>query len=280
MKKRTASRKPAKAKKLAKPSEVALVPFKVCGQEFTVLLDDAGEEHVKVSELAEKAGLGRVSQQERVSGARWARCRKIRHRGSDGKEREFLCIPVKKTVMFYATLEPSRASAEFRPILERFQDEISDAVHDYIANGGAVRPSASTEQLRRLSDHIGELLRDRPAEDAIWRPGFVARYAKWHGLKWSPGERHPASMRSANHFFYQMIFEPEVYDVVREQAFEWICKYHQTIKDKPRDYVRTQLETAEKIAEECDTEKSWRTRMRRWYKKTKADLARQTYLPI
>lgn len=52
MRKTTPKRRAVKTKDLTnKTEETALIPLTVCGHQFPVLLDDDGEEHVKVADL-------------------------------------------------------------------------------------------------------------------------------------------------------------------------------------------------------------------------------------
>lgn len=257
-----------------------LLPLAVQGMTFQVLLDTKGEEHVKVADLCAPFGLAVNSQRERVKGLVWARGTLIVSVRSSGKSAEFFCIPVRKVGMFFATLDPSRIKAEHREGLERFQDEISDAVHDYIAKGGAIRPGASVLQLEEIRDFVTKLLRDVPRTTPAWPDAFVKRYGAWNGFVWRTGDRHPFSMQSANWFFYTMIFPPEVLAIIKARGLEDGCRYHQVLEDKPHTYLRDQLDIATRIANDCGSEAAWRARMRLWYGKTAELIAGQGALDL
>ncbi len=160
------------------------------------------------------------------------------------------------------------------------QNEAADAIDDYYRKGGAVRPGAAPMQLRSLADQIEALLRDVPLTEPIWPPKFVKRYEAWNGRVWSAGDRQPFSMRNANWFFYGMIFPAEVLAVIKNRGLEEGCRYHQVLRDVPRDYLGRQLEIAAAIADDCGSEGEWRIRMRRVYGKTKADLMGQGGLSL
>jgi hypothetical protein len=250
------------------------------GKDFPIVLDKDGTEHVKLRELCEPFGLSDKSQRDRLKHHAWARGVMIGTRRSDGKRATFLCLPLRRVPMFFATLDASRVNATFRPALVRMQDVVADAIDDYYRNGGAVRAEALPEQLRALKLKIDEILRVEPATDFVWPAAFCKRYEAWHGRRWSAGDPQPFSMRSANRFFYEMIFPPEILAIVRERGLDEGCRYHQTLNDAPRDYLRRNLDVATKLAEECGSESEWRARMRRWHGKTKASLRGQGELGL
>jgi hypothetical protein len=182
--------------------------------------------------------------------------------------------------MFFMTLSPGHVNEEFRAVLVELQNEAADAIDDYFMRGGAIRPSAPTSQLEALYHHIEEILRAVPLTDPAWPDRFVRRYEAWNGRTWSPGDRQPYSMKSANHFFYEMIFEPEVLAVIKARGLKEGVRYHQVLNDAPRDYLLRNLDFATKLADDCGSEQEWRTRMRRAYEKTREERAGQRRLAI
>lgn len=256
----------------------AMVP--ICGRQFPLVFDKNGVEHVKLRDLCAPFGLDAPSQISRLKEHAWARVGMIPSRRSDGKLARFQCLPLRRVPMFFATLDAGRVNEGFRPLLIRMQDESADAIADYFQHGGAIRREALPEQLVRLQQLIEEMLRPTPATDFIWPPGFVKRYEAWNGRAWREGDPQPFSMKSTNAFFYEMIFPPEVVDVLRKRGLEEACRLHQLLTDEPRGYVRRCLDQAAKLAEECASEREWRARMRRWYGKTKALLRGQSELSL
>lgn len=250
------------------------------GHSFPILLDALGVEHVKVKDLCEPFELNVQAQTRRLEDAPWATLAKIASVRSSGKRTNFWCLPLRRVVMFFATLSPGHVSEAFRPILIAMQNEVSDAIDDYYRKGGAIRTSSTMAQLLELQEQIQALIRDIPLEDSIWPSEFVRQYAKWHHLSWQEGERQPFSMKAANWFFYEMIFPAHVLAVIRDKGLEAGARYHQILTDGPRDYVVRKLEVATVLALDCPTEKVWRDRMRRAFKKTKGHLRGQRELNI
>lgn len=111
------------------------------------------------------------------------------------------------------------------------------------------------------------LIAEEYHRDPIWPDRFVAQYARWNGYQWRTGDRHPLSMKNANGFFWRCIFPEHVVRLIQEKGLDAAVRYHQILKDKPRDYVRAQLQVAESIALSSISEQQWRRRMRAYYKR-------------
>lgn len=254
--------------------------IEIVGKNFGILRDADGVEHVKLRDLCEPFGLSQSSQRERLSEQGWARVSKIDTRRTDGKRTAFACLPLKRVAMFFATLSPGHVNETFRPTLLAMQAEAADAVDAYYRLGGAVRETALPAQLVALRDQIDAILRPVPADDFIWPARFVRRYEAWQGRVWSPGDPQPFSMKNANGFFYSMVFPVEVLAVIKARGLEAGVRYHQVLADVPRDYLSRQLELAAALADDCGSEREWRTRMRRVYGKTPALKAGQRSLDL
>lgn len=254
--------------------------IQIHGRSFPLVLDTSGVEHVKLGELCDPFGLDMSGQRVRLKNTGWGRVEKIYTRRSDGKRTGFLCLPLRRVAMFFATLQPKHVNAGFRPALIEMQAEAADAIDDYYRKGGAIRPTAPPAQLEALLLHIEEVLREVPLTDPAWPASFVKRYEAWNGRVWKLGDRQPFSMKSANWFFYEMIFAHEVLAVIKARGLQAGVRYHQVLADAPRDYLLRNLEFASKLANDCGSEAEWRTRMRRAYEKTKADNAGQASLSL
>lgn len=61
-------------------------------------------------------------------------------------------------------------------------------------------------------------------------------------------------------------------------AYQDGALHHTLLTDKPRSYLSTQLDIAVALAEESISEKQWRRKMRRYYRKDKATLTGQLAL--
>lgn len=245
------------------------------GHTFDLVFDADGVEHVTLKALCEPFGLKVQGQTDRLVDAAWARVQKICTRRSDGKKQAFACLRLDDVPMFFATLSPGHVKPEVREALIIMQREAAGALASYYRHGGAVRPDATLEQLERLNAHIESIIRPVPLTDTIWPDNFVRKYALWHGYRWTPGDRHPFSMKGANSFFYRMIFPEEVLVVIKAQGLKMGARYHQVITDGPRDYLQRQLEIVTAIALDCQSEAQWRRRVAKLYGKSAADLIGQ-----
>lgn len=61
----------------------------------------------------------------------------------DGKEREMLCLPLRKLAAWLASINPKKVRQELRAKIELYQAESDDALWNYWMNGRAERKSAS-----------------------------------------------------------------------------------------------------------------------------------------
>lgn len=261
---------------MAKPEQSIVIH----GREFGIVVDPNGAEHVTLRALCEPFGLVMSGQRERLKNTGWGTVGKIYSVRSSGKKAAFLCLPLRRVAMFFATLQPKHVKPEFRPALVSMQNEAADAIDDYYRKGGAFRPTAPRDQLAALQEQIEKFLRDVPLTEPIWPARFVKRYEAWNGRAWCVGDRQPFSMQNANWFFYGMIFPAEVLAIIKGRGLEEGARYHQVLSDAPRDYLGRQLEIAAVIADDCGSEREWRIRMRRAYGKTREQLGGQEPLDL
>lgn len=245
--------------------------IEIYSQRFSLIVDDAGIEHVKVKDLCEPFGIDARAQQQRLERLPWAMSCKITGLRSNGRKHVFSCIPLRRVPMFFATLSPGHFGEEHRDAIVAMQVEAADAVAAYYIDGGTINPRASRSQLEQFAETLASYFRDEPTSEPIWPDAFVRRYAEWHGTIWKPGSRHPFSMRSANWFLYTMIFPSQVLEVIRSKGLAEGVRYHQMLTDAPRNYLAAKLELAAGIAEACRTEKQWRQTMARIHGKSVDD---------
>jgi hypothetical protein len=249
-------------------------------QAFPIVLSKDNVEHVKVADLCAHLGLAANGQRERLKKAPWATGKMILSVRKSGKSESFFCVPLRTVPMFFATLDASRVKPAFRDALIAMQVEAADAIADYYLKGGAIRAGAPPSQLLTLQEQIAMMLRAEPLADPVWPDRFVKRYEAWNGRAWRAGDRQPYSMQSANWFFYQMIFPAEVLPVIKTKGLEEGARYHQVLADAPRDYLVRELDFASKLADDCGSEREWRQRMRRAYRKTTPTLRGQGDLDL
>jgi len=126
---------------------------------------------------------------------------------------------------------------------------------------GVIRPNTE--------DWFTHFFREKPLNETIWPARFTRQYCRWNGVPWKEGQSQPLSMKSANGFFYSMIFPYPVLVELRNKGLEAACKLHQILTDKPRGYLAAQLDVAVALAETSISETQWRRRMRAFYRKDK-----------
>lgn len=77
----------------------------------------------------------------------------------DGKDREMMCIPVRKLPAFLASINPNKVAEHLRAKLEVYQNECDDALWNYWTQGVAKRetmpmPQTYAEALRALAAEV------------------------------------------------------------------------------------------------------------------------------
>ena len=240
---------------------------------FPVLVHSDGERYVPIAKLCESLGLDESGQRARLKKAGWATQGKISSVGSSGKRRTFSCLHIGESPMFFATLDGGHLDEPRRAALVRFQSVARKALQDYFAQGFAIHPEVEPEQVSALARWAEEFFAKIAATDPAWPAQLTKRYASWHGRAWREGDAQPKSMRSFNGFFYTMIFPKDVIVMIRARSLEEACRYHQTMTNGPRDYLKRQLELVTALAEGCRSERECRARMRIAYKKTRPHMS-------
>lgn len=117
-------------------------------------VDVDGKPHVVFRPLVESLGMDYASQFRRLSRKSWATIVKTATVGADGKNRDMTVIDIRTLTMWLATIDENRVSEEARPLVVAYQAEIADVIESYWAQGGAINPRATGEQLDRLQQSI------------------------------------------------------------------------------------------------------------------------------
>lgn len=74
--------------------------------------------------------------------------------GEDGRNREMICLPLRKIPAWLYSINLNKASPELREKIERYQAECDDALWDYWTKGQATRP-----ELRTTPDRLTQTLK-------------------------------------------------------------------------------------------------------------------------
>lgn len=129
------------------PGEVVKLDLSA-GSVHTVMSD--GEPMVVFRPAVEAIGLDYSTQLRKLRDRSWANRRDIPTVAEDGKTRQMAAVDVRTFLMWLATVNENKVSAEARPTLVAYQRETTAAVNDYWTLGGAINPRATEGQLDSL----------------------------------------------------------------------------------------------------------------------------------
>lgn len=115
------------------------------------LVDHEGEPFVAMKPMTENMGLSWQGQHEKLNEKFGSTIRVILTVGEDGRQREMICLPLRKLPAWLYSIVPSRVKPELREKIVRYQEECDDVLwkywtQGYVERGGAKRPSI-TQQL-------------------------------------------------------------------------------------------------------------------------------------
>lgn len=109
------------------------------GQEIT-LIDNNGVAYVAMREIVEGIGLNWASQSVKLNqNCTKFNCCHIATVGGDGKNREMLCMPIKKLNGWLFSINPNKVRSDLKERLENYQEECFLALWDYWTTGIARR---------------------------------------------------------------------------------------------------------------------------------------------
>lgn len=119
-----------------------------------------GQPFTPVRPIIENMGLDWASQSVKLNSNKERWCVVIITTvAGDGREREMVCIPVRKLPAFLSSINPNKVSEHLRAKLEVYQNECDDALWNYWSNGVAKRetmpmPRTYAEALRALAAEV------------------------------------------------------------------------------------------------------------------------------
>jgi len=110
------------------------------------LVEKDGEPYVPTRPICENLGIDWSGQHSKLSGdiGRW-NCRIISMIASDGKNREMLCIPLRKLPAWLFSISTRKVKPELKDKLIKYQEECDDVLWDYWLKGRAINPRQSLE---------------------------------------------------------------------------------------------------------------------------------------
>jgi hypothetical protein len=116
-----------------------------------VLVDHAGQPFVAMKPIVENMGLAWQVQYRKLSEKFASTITIMVTVGEDGKNREMVCLPLRKIPAFLYSVNPSKVKPELREKIVRYQDECDDALWDYWTTGSASRPGAAINDAQFIS---------------------------------------------------------------------------------------------------------------------------------
>lgn len=113
-----------------------------------------GEPYAPVKPIVDNLGLDWKNQSEKLRNTPHFNCGLITIVAKDGKNREMLCIPVRKLTGFLYSINANRVKANLREKLIQYQNECDDVLWKYWNEGRAVRSTVQANVVRPVSDYI------------------------------------------------------------------------------------------------------------------------------
>ena len=157
-------------------------------------IEHQNQPYTPMRPIVENMGLDWKSQSAKLNAnrGRWATVAIISTVAQDGREREMLCLPVRKLPAFLASINPRKVRPELRERIELYQAECDDALWDYWMHGKAERSA------RNIADDIIPTPRGmksvvfwRPSTTRGARPSAARRRNRPNGRDPSP-DSHPS----------------------------------------------------------------------------------------
>ena len=127
------------------------------GQEIT-LVDHNGVAYVAMREIVEGIGLSWGTQSIKLNeNSKKFNCFHIETVGADGKNRQMLCMPIKKLNGWLFSINPNKVRADLKQRLEEYQEECFEALYNYWHFGKAERKT-TTDQRTGLRNAVSMLV--------------------------------------------------------------------------------------------------------------------------
>ena len=122
-------------------------------------IEHGGEPYTPVKPIVENLGLSWGKQTEKLQNTPHFNCSLITTVAQDSKNREMLCIPVRKVTAFLYSINPSKVREDLRDKLIQYQEECDEVLWQYWTTGKATKesvvqalPQSYSAALRALAD--------------------------------------------------------------------------------------------------------------------------------
>lgn len=123
------------------------------------LVNHEGEPFVPMKPVVENMGLDWKTQYDKLTAKFASTMGIIPMVAEDGKQREMLCLPLRKFPAWIYSINPTKVKPELRDKIVRYQEECDDVLWKYWTQGFAERPGVKRPSVsQQLSAH-GVLLR-------------------------------------------------------------------------------------------------------------------------
>lgn len=122
-----------------------------------VMVDHNSQPYVGMRSVVENMGLDWASQFVKLKSKFSSSVVIITTVGENGKNREMLCLPLRKLAGWMYSINPNKVAEHLRDKVRQYQDECDDALWDYWTKGSAVRggEGANTgQQLSAINTHL------------------------------------------------------------------------------------------------------------------------------
>ena len=92
-----------------------------------------GEDMVAVKPISEALGLDWAGQYKKISNdLERLNCRHMSIVAEDGKQREMLCIPIKKVAIWLCSINPKKVKEKYKATVIAFQEELQHVLYSYV----------------------------------------------------------------------------------------------------------------------------------------------------
>jgi len=109
-----------------------------------LLIEHNGEPFTVLRPIVDGMGLDWSYQYRKVSASKRWGVAVIATVAEDGKNREMICLPLRKLFGWLMSIQPSRVKPELRDTVIMYQDECDDVLADYWLKGQAINPRIET----------------------------------------------------------------------------------------------------------------------------------------
>src|SRR5574338_504280 len=124
-----------------------------------VLVDHEGDPHVAMKPITENMGLSWQGQHEKLNEKFGSTIRVILTVGEDGKQREMVCLPLRKLPAWLYSINPNKVKPELRDKIVRYQEECDDVLWKYWTQGYAERAGVKRPSITQQLTAHGVLMR-------------------------------------------------------------------------------------------------------------------------